>query len=373
VTRGTSSMSSRRSHIEFTARAPTPQSTGNDAMDSTTSSSSCSQTPISASIAQAPYCLRRPKLAEILSDQAPPPYTLRAFMAYLSQNHCLETLEFTMDASRYRRHFNSLYPANGAPITPGSDSCQYVWMLWQRLLDAYIAPDGPREVNLPSGIRENLLNIPNQRTPPPPESLDPAVNIIYELMEESVLMPFLSSCGSCQNYSAPWESQSSDDLYMRGSLDERVLRRKNNSASPSPPQEMSQSCPTFSTGSRPRTISPFSAGLGWHRSSSHFPNSTKGPSANASGDSLADDGSMVSSNASVSSMTPPSTSPNSDSPKYAKAAEKRKKMTGRLSSSRKKEDGLQDNRQRLHSQPIDQPMLSVVKHASCSIKLVSIV
>ncbi|RPB23041.1 regulator of G protein signaling superfamily, partial [Terfezia boudieri ATCC MYA-4762] len=163
----------------------------------------------------------QPTLAKILSNQAPPPYTLSAFMGYLSQNHCLETLEFTMDASRYRKHFNSLHPANGGLMTPDSVSCQYMRMLWQRLLDAYIAPDAPREVNLPSGIRENLLNIPNQRTPPPPESLDPAVNIIYELMEESVLMPFLSLRGSGQNSSTPWESQSSENLYMR---DERVLR-----------------------------------------------------------------------------------------------------------------------------------------------------
>ncbi|RPB28582.1 regulator of G protein signaling superfamily, partial [Terfezia boudieri ATCC MYA-4762] len=256
--------------------------------------------------AQAPYCHRRPTLAEILSNQAPAPYTLSAFMAYLSQNHCLETLEFTMDASRYRKHFNSLHPSNGGSMTPDSDSCQYVRMLWQRLLDAYIAPNGPREVNLPSGIRENLLNIPNQQTPPPPESLDPAVNIIYELMEESVLMPFLNSYGSCQTNSAPWESQSSEDLFLRGSLDERGLRRKNNSGSPPPPQELSQSySPTSSTSSRPRTISPFSTGLGWHRSSSHFPNSAEGPSANASGDSLANDDSMISSNTSASPMTPP--------------------------------------------------------------------
>lgn len=357
-------MSGRRSRrppsldLIFTSREPTPppSSTDNDTDDDTmdsaasSSSSSCSQRPISAAMAQPPYFLRRPTLSEILSNQAPPPYTLSAFMAYLSHNHCLETLEFTMDASRYRKHFNSLHPTNGGPMTPDSDSCQYVRMLWQRLLDAYIAPNGPREVNLPCGIRESLLNIPNQRTPPPPESLDPAVNIIYDLMEESVLMPFLNSCSSIQAYSAPWESQSSEDLYMRGSLDERLLGRKNNSGSPPPPQEMSQSySPTSSTASRPRTISPFSTGLGWHRSSSHFPNSGEGSSANASGDSLVTDESMGSSNTSASPMTPPSTPPNSDSPissgspKYTKAAEKSwKKMTVKLGW--KKKDGLQDNR-----------------------------
>lgn len=360
----TSSMSGRRTRrppslaLNLSFREPTPplstsdNDTDDDIMDSTTSStsSSCSQ-PTSAAMAQVSYGLRRPTLAEILSNKAPAPYTLSAFMAYLSQNHCLETLEFTMDASRYRKHFNSLNPANGGSMTPDSDSCQYVRMLWQRLLDAYIAPNGPREVNLPCAIRENLLNIPNQQMPPPPESLDQAVNIIYELMEESVLMPFLNSCSSCQAYSAPLKSQSSEDLYMSGSLDERLLRRKNNSGSPPPPQELSQCSPISPSGSRPRTISPFSAGLGWHRSSSHFPNSAEGSSANASGDSLATDESMGTPNTNATPMTPPSTPPNSDSPisagspKYAKAAEKSwKKMTGMLSSSRKKKDGIQDNR-----------------------------
>lgn len=162
-------------------------------------------------------------------------------------------------------------------------------------------------------------------------------------------MPFLNSCSSCQAYSSPLESQSSEDLYMRGSLDERV-RRKNNSGSPPPPQEMSQSySPTSATGSRPRTISPFSAGLGWHRSSSHFPNSADSSSANASGDSLASGDSMVLTNLSASPMTPPSTPPSSDSPISAESprhtkAKSWKKMTGKLSSTWKKKDGLQDNR-----------------------------
>src|SRR5271156_743550 len=108
-------------------------------------------------IPSGPYLPRRPTLQEVLADSAPPPWTLSAFMAYLSRNHCLETLEFTMDASRYRKHYNSMADSHpGTPISPASEGCDYVKMLWQKLLDAYIAPNGAREVNLPSNVRDRL-------------------------------------------------------------------------------------------------------------------------------------------------------------------------------------------------------------------------
>jgi hypothetical protein len=136
------------------------------------------------------YQPRRPTLAEILSNTAPPPWTLSAFMAFLSQNHCLETLEFTMDASRYQRQYEDLLPEE--PET-SAKACEYVQMLWRRLLDAYIVPNGPREVNLPCDVRDRLLSLANDTRPPPPRSLEAAVKIIYDLMAESVLVPFLNS------------------------------------------------------------------------------------------------------------------------------------------------------------------------------------
>jgi hypothetical protein len=91
---------------------------------------------------------RKPNLAEILANNAPPPYTLSSFMAFLSQNHCLENLEFTMDASRYRKHYSKMVNRHpGTPISPLSDECAYVLMLWRRLIDAYIRESGPREVS----------------------------------------------------------------------------------------------------------------------------------------------------------------------------------------------------------------------------------
>lgn len=137
---------------------------------------------------------RMPSLHEILTDSAPHPYTLGAFMAYLSQNHCLETLEFTMEAERYRQaHSQSQHCLQ--------DSGDHICGLWQKLIQAYIQPYGSREVNLPAHVRDHLLSLPCGPQPPHPSELDDAVRIIYELMSDSVLVPFVESFNAQQHNS----------------------------------------------------------------------------------------------------------------------------------------------------------------------------
>lgn len=131
---------------------------------------------------------RKPNLSEILANTAPPPYTLSSFMAFLSQNHCLENLEFTMDASRYRKHYSKMVNRHpGTPISPLSDECTYVLMLWRRLIDAYIRESGPREVSRPhsSSSLSALLTHSGQsscrspRQPPQPlRVICPAASIV---------------------------------------------------------------------------------------------------------------------------------------------------------------------------------------------------
>ena len=93
------------------------------------------------------------------------------------------------------------------PLSPETQDFETVKMLWTKLLDAYIAPNAPREVNLPSNVRNRLMSLPHTFTPPDPAELEPAVKIIYELMDESVLVPFLNSVvpvRPAESLNSPW-------------------------------------------------------------------------------------------------------------------------------------------------------------------------
>ncbi|OTA65153.1 regulator of G protein signaling superfamily [Hypoxylon sp. EC38] len=129
-----------------------------------------------------------PTLTDILSNTAPPPWTLSSFMAFLSQNHCLETLEFIMDSERYTAAYYQL--AQGHSPNGPAQICS----LWRKVIDAYIMPCAPREVNLPAHVRDRLLELPCcKASPPHPSELDEAVQIVRELINDSVLVPFLES------------------------------------------------------------------------------------------------------------------------------------------------------------------------------------
>lgn len=130
-----------------------------------------------------------PSLTDILHDVSPPPWTLTAFMAYLSQNHCMETLEFTLDSQRYSTFYDQLM--SESPCS--DDSNDRVCSLWDKLMQVYIIPGAPREVNIPARVRDRLLAIPYGPTPPHPSTLAEAGRIVYELMNDSLLVPFLES------------------------------------------------------------------------------------------------------------------------------------------------------------------------------------
>ncbi|OAQ71151.1 regulator of G-protein signaling [Pochonia chlamydosporia 170] len=132
---------------------------------------------------------RPPTLTEILLDVSPPPWTLSAFMAYLSQNHCMETLEFTLDSQRYAAFYDQLTTEN----PPSQESNARVCGWWDKLMEVYIVPCAPREVNIPARVRDCLLSLPSRPTPPHPAELEEAGRIVYELMNDSLLVPFLQS------------------------------------------------------------------------------------------------------------------------------------------------------------------------------------
>lgn len=230
--------------------------------------------------------IRLPTLDEILSDSAPQPWTLSAFMAYLSQNHCLETLEFTMEAERYRQAYSQvMHEQTGYQV-------DHVCELWQKLIHAYIQPYGVREVNLPAHVRDHLLSLSASSLPPHPSELDEAVRIVYDLMNDSVLLSFLESLAPppTDHYAEGWTQ---DARQGRSKL--RIPRDLASSREDSSRSPKASFLPQLNIGRR-------SEGLSHSASSSTEP---------ADRGELTDD-SGSHSPPSLEPMTPPTTPPTSD-------------------------------------------------------------
>ncbi|KAL4868788.1 hypothetical protein BDV12DRAFT_185671 [Aspergillus spectabilis] len=278
--------------------------------------------PLSLTIPQGTFCPMRPTLDEVLANTAPAPYTLSAFMAYLSQNHCLETLEFTLDAKRYREAYDSLSrQLKQFPITADCPESRHLRMLWQRLLSAYIIPGSPREINVSSEVRDDILRHANASIPPPPSMLDAAVKLVHDLMDESIFMPFLNAHSASAHVfplSEPLFTQ--DDgvtIVSNPSLDEHAVKRvrsKGGRLSPRASRDMGSFPVSSSPPSSHLSRSNFSLnavtsiGKSSHRPSAQTSSTTSGDSASAG---LTDDsGSLQSSTGEP--MTPPTTPPSSE-------------------------------------------------------------
>jgi hypothetical protein len=185
----------------------------------------------------------RPTLEDVLNNRAPQPYTLSAFMAYLSQQHCAETLAFTLDAKNYREKYDkaSAHMA-GMPLNYESDEGYDLQQEWTHILDIYIKPGAPREINLPAEERDDLLEWPYSVKPPPPEALDPSVKRMHDLMSDSIFIPFCNSLRIvpyAHTYNALSDFGGRENLLdlsrstfdERGSMQQRVSSRRRRSPS----------------------------------------------------------------------------------------------------------------------------------------------
>ncbi|KAF2223369.1 RGS domain-containing protein [Elsinoe ampelina] len=250
--------------------------------------------PRHSSACSSHYQTKRPTLKEILSNSSPQPWTLTAFMAYLSNNHCLETLEFTMDATRYKKHYAKIMAKHAEKgLAPQSKEAANIKILWQRLIEAYIRPNGSREINIPSEVRDPILNFDYSMNPPPPEALDIAVAKVYELMEESVLVPFLNSMSPRTTQSPP-----SNGCDCRSD--------ENSPTSPREPKSAGFRKSRFSRHRLSTKLSPTSS------TNNAQPVTSAGSVEPASAPGLTDDSGYTSSHTNESIMTPPMSPPESD-------------------------------------------------------------
>jgi hypothetical protein len=125
-----------------------------------------------------PYYSRHPNLNEVLCDRAAEPWTLKAFSSFLDHNYCAETLKFTTAVDAYR---NSYYDIIGDGLERNK-LVKKTFELWSSLLETYITPNAANEINIPGGVRMELLAHRDPSNPPPPDVLQVPYNLMYELL-----------------------------------------------------------------------------------------------------------------------------------------------------------------------------------------------
>jgi hypothetical protein len=266
----------------------------------------------------------RPSLEEVLNNTAPQPYTLAAYTAFLSQQHCLETLEFVTEARRYSEKYDeACLEMTGMPLTSDTDQGFELNQMWNRILDIYVKPGAPREINLPAEERDDLVEYPYEPRPAPPTALDPAVKRMYDLMSDSIFIPFCNSLKvppHAQTFNAlsDW-SQRHDLEPSRLTYDERtgVSRRVTSKRKESPPHKSSSSfSPSRSPPSHNRPTHSSSLSNALNRSSGNNRLSTHISHASAASESALTDSSEGGASPGAMEVdaviTPPTTPPTSE-------------------------------------------------------------
>jgi Regulator of G protein signaling domain len=280
----------------------------------------------SQEVAQSPT---RPGLDDILNERSQPPYTLSAFTAYLSQKHCLETLEFTMEAKQYQQNYaKTAAHLAGMPMNYDHDEVYQLQQDWIRILDVYIKPGSPREINIGAEERDYLLDQRYSERPPEPEALDPGVKRMYDLMSDSIFMPFLNSFNPApraMTFSAPRSDfggrregrskMSTSLLEDRGDLlNRRPSRRRRSPQSGSSVEFSARRSPPPLSSHRHTQSSSITSAIGptsGSRLSMHVSNAS---AASGQECGLTDDSGSADSPGAGDPMTPPTTPPSSDLP-----------------------------------------------------------
>lgn len=208
----------------------------------------------------------RPTLEDVLTSRAPAPYTLDAFTAFLLEQHCLETLDFTLEAKRYAEKYDEACAhLAGMPLNVDTDEGFELQQDWLRILDVYVRPGAPREINLPSEERDDLIDLPYGVRPPYPDALQPAVKRMHDLMSDSIFIPFCNSLRTvhaAQTYSALSEHAEHSLHPSRMTYDDRAHQRKPSRRRTSPPPSTTfQPSRSPPSQNRPPQTSSLTSGL----------------------------------------------------------------------------------------------------------------
>ncbi|KAF9891694.1 hypothetical protein FE257_003706 [Aspergillus nanangensis] len=170
----------------------------------------------------------RPQPEDVLAGSALEPYTFESFVDYLSQDHCIEILDFLSDAKVYI----DTYRASAASIrgTKMTSESQRLGKQWKTLMSTYIAPGAPDELNIPESISASLLdNTDVIMKPPSPTKLEPAIRHAHKILTESALIPFIQSyMGRNPNYRIGGALRNNGDSRKnRGSMTNMIKDQRN--------------------------------------------------------------------------------------------------------------------------------------------------
>ncbi|KAK5947265.1 hypothetical protein PMZ80_001414 [Knufia obscura] len=263
----------------------------------------------------------RPTLDDVLNGQAPSPYTLAAYTAFLSQQHCLETLEFVTEAKKYATKYDeSAASYHGMPLTTDSSEGFELQQDWIRIMDVYVKPGAPREINLPAEERDDLVEESYEPRPPKPEALDPAVRRMRDLMSDSIFIPF---CNSVKTVSHAATYNALSDISRPSDLDPSAMTYEERGSSRRRQQPTRRRSPPTSAGFQPSRSPPQATSRSSALTSSLNRNSSSRLSQHLSNTSGVSEGALTDDSGSGSSpnpgdldatLSPPLTPPQSDMP-----------------------------------------------------------
>ncbi|GBB90552.1 hypothetical protein RclHR1_17540005 [Rhizophagus clarus] len=181
----------------------------------------------------------KPSLGDVLNNETSYPYSLDDFATFLDQTFCLENLEFYLAVKRYRYYASNYFNSNNSATSLllnevteipedyyfddaslRGDTPAHMDFLKQKLLDiitTFILPNSPREINILSSTRDDLLTNVFQYNNYHPSILDPVRNQVYELMQASSFNQFLLEAGNTELRMSSEESEGVDSDYSSSS------------------------------------------------------------------------------------------------------------------------------------------------------------
>ncbi|CAD0024230.1 unnamed protein product [Aureobasidium pullulans] len=137
------------------------------------------------------------QMEDILANRVPTPWTYASFVAYLSDNYCLEILQFALAAAQYKERYDFVSSIPGRRVSLPSQESQDLLILWTSLVETYLLPDGEREVNLPSQIRDPIIYYTLEQRAADPQVLESAILATWELMEGLILSSYPRETAIC--------------------------------------------------------------------------------------------------------------------------------------------------------------------------------